>query len=91
MTIQTSRGQTFDVRWCWAPVSDGTMMLCLQDERRLPEIAADFDGLEQIDRISAIEGDMTYEGYSEMTGISRDAASGDVVVTLAHPRDTGKA
>lgn len=81
MTITTSRGQTFDVFWCWAPTADGSLMLSLQDERRLPEIAADFDGLASIRRTSEEEGDAVYQGYDDLRGISR-GSSGDVIITL---------
>lgn len=82
MTITTSKGQTFDVLWCWGPLSDGTLMLALHDPRPLWEIAHDMDGLTRIERKSELEGDVTYEGYSELTAISRNAQTDEITITL---------
>lgn len=81
MTIVTSKGKTFEVLWCWAPTSDGSLMLAMRDTRRLPEIAADFDGLDRIERSSEDEGDKVYGGYDDLRGIARSSA-GDVIITL---------
>ncbi len=82
MTITTSKGQTFEVMWCWGPLSDGTLMLALYDPRPLWEVARDLDGLTRIDRKSELEGDATYEGYVELVAIVRDVFASKTTVTL---------
>lgn len=88
MTITTSRGLKFDVKWCWGPLSDGTLMLALDpdDYRPIWEIAKDLDFLDYIERKSNLEGDATYEGYSELTAIVRNTQTGEVTVTLRKPK-----
>lgn len=86
MTITTSKGQTFEVIWCWGPLSDGTLMLALKDDRPLWEIAEELDGLTRIERKSRDEGDATYEGYSELTAIILGVRNGEVTVTLRQPK-----
>lgn len=72
MTLKTSKGQTFDINWMWGPVGvDESVNLELKDDRKLTEIASDFDGVEKFERFSEEEGDMTFEGYTELLSISR--------------------
>lgn len=72
MKIKTSKGKTYDVDWIDGPtITSGTVLLQMDDSRPLPEIAAEFDGLERIERYSDTQGDKTFEGYSELKSISR--------------------
>ena len=47
-TITTSKGTEHEVDFAWAPTYDGKCMIQMPDERRLPEIAEEFDGIEHI-------------------------------------------
>lgn len=89
MKITTSKGKTFDVLWCWAPVgATGSMMIRLRDGRPLPDIAADFDGCDHFHRESDEEGNMDFDGYSLLTGIVRQSLMTDalsVTLTLNKP------
>lgn len=70
MLLRTSRGETLTAQWADTAAS-GTLYMMLDDDRRLPEIAAEMDGLEWIERISPEEGDKTFAGYSLLQGITR--------------------
>ena len=89
MTVTTSRGKTFDVEWMWGPVSStGQLMIQLRDARALSKIAKDFEGCETFHRASELEGDMDFDGYTRLAGISRtQGAAGEVVqITLEKPK-----
>lgn len=83
MQITTSAGKQIDVLWCWGPLRDADeVMLCLMDDRPISEIAADFDGLEQIVRTDEIEKEMTFTGYSRLRMISRERGKSKVTIAL---------
>lgn len=72
MTLTTSRGQTYDVTWAYAPVGEyGDLMLEYPDARPMAQIAEDWEGCERITRRSAEEGDAVYEGYTRIRSIVR--------------------
>lgn len=72
MTIRTSKAKEYKADYLGGPTrSGGAVMLKIIDERRLPEIAAEFDGLDWIERISDDEGDKRFEGYARLAGIVR--------------------
>ena len=74
MKLTTSREKTFEVDWIDGPTSaDGRVWLQIPDERRLPEIAADFDGLEWMEKETAHGGTVRYEGWSLLSMIKREA------------------
>lgn len=79
MTVTTSKGQTFPAQWMYqGPL--GELRLQLEDPRRLPDIAADFDGCDRFLRESDEEGNLEFVGYTALTGILRPAgATGDAV------------
>lgn len=82
MTLTTSKGKAFPVRWAWAPVNDeGDLMLEYDDARKTSEIAADWEGCARITRESAEEGNAVYEGYTEIRIMSRQK-NGTVRITL---------
>lgn len=80
MTITTNRGQEFKVNWAWA--SDGVLRIELPEIRPIGDIAEDFDGLVKIERTSEEEGDDTYIGYNELTGVTRNRQKGTTLLTL---------
>lgn len=69
MKLKTSRNLTYPIRWVDA-TSGGRVILQLQDPRRLPEIAAEFDGLDWLARISKEQGNKRFEGYSRLVSIA---------------------
>ena len=82
MTLTTSKGKSFPVRWAWAPANDeGDLMIEYDDDRKISEIAADWEGCERITRESAEEGNAVYEGYTEIRIMSRQR-NGAIQITL---------
>ena len=84
MTIKTDRGKTFDVNYAWGPVrSTGELMIELTaDARPLSQIAADFEGVQAFERADENEGNMTFEGYTELVSVVRDRTRGAVLLAL---------
>lgn len=60
------------------------VMIEIEDERPLSKVAADFEGCETIVKTDNLrEGvKQTYEGYTEITSIQRNAQTGTVRVML---------
>lgn len=89
MTVTTSRNKTFRIEWMWGPVDyDGSLMLQMEDDRLLSEIAIDFEGIEHFHRESEEEGDIDYDGYTVLKAILRPEyeRNKDIVqLTLARP------
>jgi hypothetical protein len=56
-------------------------MIQMRDDRRLPVIATEFDGLEWLKRESEDQGNKEFSGYTELHSISR-AADGMVLIAL---------
>lgn len=84
MTVKTDRGKTFDVNYAWGPVrSTGELMIELTaDTRPLSQIAADFEGVQAFGREDENEGNMTFEGYTELVSVVRDRNTGAVLLVL---------
>lgn len=84
MTVKTDRGKTFDVNYAWGPVrSTGELMIELTaDARPLSQIAADFEGVQAFERVDENEGNMTFEGYTELVSVVRDRTRGAVLLAL---------
>ena len=81
--LSTSKGKTYEVMFAdLAVVTSGNLMIKMHDNRRLPEIAAEFDGLEWLR--NEREGHETKEfvAYSDLKEISR-MNDGAVLLTLA--------
>ena len=84
MTVKTDRGKTFDVDYAGCPVrSTGERMIELTaDARPLAQIAADFEGVQAFERVDENEGNMTFEGYTELVSVVRDRTRGAVLLAL---------
>lgn len=84
MTVKTDRGKTFDVNYAWGPVrSTGELMIELTaDARPLSQIAADFEGVQAFEREDENEGNMTFEGYTDLVSVVRDRTRGAVLLAL---------
>lgn len=86
MLLRTSRGETLTAQWADTAAS-GTLYMMLDDDRRLPEIAADMDGLEWIERISPEEGDKTFAGNTLLVSIARTAQGVQISLTREAVQD----
>ena len=80
-TITTKKG-THEVRFAHAPTFDGKCMIRMDDNRRIPAIAEEFDGLESI-RYADNEAGLSCEwtDYSRVDGIIT-VSPGVVQITL---------
>lgn len=87
MTVTTSKGKTITIDWMY-PHMDRTeqLMIGLHDERPLREIIEDFEGCNHFHRASEDEGDMDFDGYTELIIISRTSYgmdNKDVMIVLS--------
>ena len=83
MKLTTSSGKTYDVQWIDGPtITSGLVMVQMEDNRRLPEIAAEFDGLEAMQRESETQGNKAWQGYTVLQRIAR-VSPGVVLIGLA--------
>lgn len=85
MKIKTPAGKEFEIQIiCNALRNPNRVMIVLEDDRPLPEIAADFDGLETFTKTDAYKPGVNevYEGYSSLVGVSRNTADGTVRLML---------
>lgn len=69
-TITLDGGKTFEVDFAYAPTFDGAFTARFHDDRRLPEIAADFDGLATIVLHNGEES-CTFDGYTRLISVMR--------------------
>lgn len=82
MKIKTSKGHEYEAAYLGGPTQLGDLvMLQYADGRRLPEIAAEFDGLDWLERIDEDQGNKHFAGYTRLNGISRNG--GNVLIELA--------
>ena len=82
MKLTTSSGKTFDVNWIDGPTfTSGDVVLQMEDSRKLSEIAADFEGLENLKRESETQGNKEWNGYTVLQNISRQQ-DGTVLIFL---------
>lgn len=85
MKITTSKGKTLDANWAFGPTSgSGSLMIEIPDNRRMSEIAADFEGNSRIEKTDETKPGVTeiYEGFTELAAIQRNK-NGSVLVKLA--------
>lgn len=82
MKLVTSRNKEYEIDWIDGPtITTGQVLLQMRDDRRLPEVAAEFDGLEWMERKSDTQGDKRWEGWNVLTRIGL-AADGKMILTF---------
>lgn len=79
--LTTSKGLTYEVTTAFAPLYDGSCVISLHDNRRLPEIAEEFDGLTTMHLIDTDVGEADFDGYNTLMSIMR--VRGEVQMKLA--------
>ena len=85
MKLTTSKGNEYNVDFIDGPtIISGQVVLQMHDDRRLIEIAAEFDDLKWLKRESEDQGNKLFEGYSYLQSITQ-TASGVVLLSLAKP------
>lgn len=76
MLLRTSNEKEYKA--VWADVaSSGVFFAHVFDDRPIPQVAADFDGLAWLERESAEQGDKRFDGFSVLMGVER--ITGEVV------------
>lgn len=80
MTLETSKGNTYQVGWVDAPAVTKHLHLQMTDTRPLSEICPEFEGLDWLRRKDENQGDKLFEGYDTLISIRRTGA--DVILTI---------
>ena len=83
MKLTTSKGNEYTVNWIDGPtITGGMVILQMDDERPLSEIAAEFENLEWLKRESESQGNKEFNGCSVLKHIVR-MADGMVQIALS--------
>lgn len=88
MTLVINDTYKIHIKWMWGPVGeDSSVMLELEDDRKLSDISKDFEGVKKYERLSDTEGNMIFEGYTELLAIQRiyTRVGSKVQITLVKP------
>lgn len=88
MTLKTSKDETFDISWIGATNRFGSkIMIEMESDMSLPEIAACFDGVETFTKEDKKNPGVkqVFEGFSRLVSITAENADGVVRVTMAKP------
>ena len=81
MKLTTSKGHEYTVDWIDTVANDAEVFLQMAEERKLSDIAPEFDGLDWLKREDANQGDKLFEGYSLLRSIKR-VEPGIVILSL---------
>lgn len=90
ITIETSRGKTFEATFIGVPYrKTDRLILEIRDKRRISEVADDFDGLDFIEKRDDVRPKTkeTYEGYSRLSSIADGAEDGTYRMMLEIPKE----
>ena len=85
MQITTSKGKTFDIQFIGSPLRNSNhLMIELEDERLISEIAGDFEGLSTITKTDTIRPNekTIYEGFTKLKGIQENQEASTFRLTL---------
>lgn len=87
MKVQTSRNKEYDAIYIDGPTRiSGTLMMRLEANRPILEVAAEFENLEWIRRESADQGNKEWNGYTRLVSV-REVDAGVVLIELAKGAD----
>lgn len=86
MTLKTSRGNAYEIQWADVASRTDHLFVQMEDERKLSEIAAEFEELEWLKREDANQGDKLFDGYSVLK-IVRQVEPGVVILTFEKAGD----
>lgn len=70
MILKTSKGNEYEAVLCYAPTYDDALMVEIKDERKLSEIAPEFEGLDWV-IINELKP-TRYYGYKVLNLMSRN-------------------
>ena len=89
MTMQTSKGKTYDVNYAADIINTNRFRAEFADNRLLSEIAPEFEGCEWIKTSDPLTSDFEYEGYTELGAVERSGVN--VRILLIKPERGGDA
>lgn len=73
MTLVLDGEKTLEIIWMYyVPGDESRVMLEYTDGRKIEDIAHDFEGVQRMERRSESEGDMVFEGYSEVEAVIKN-------------------
>lgn len=82
MKLTTSKGNEYTVDWIDGPtIIEGCVILQMQDERPLADIAIEFDGLKWLKREDEHQGNKEFNGFGVLKRVSR-MTGGKVQIAL---------
>lgn len=67
----TVKGKKFPIDWMWLMERQGELVFQYSDNRHFADIVNDWSGADVIERKSENEGDITYNGFTDITRIIR--------------------
>lgn len=85
MELTTNRGQTFDIQYVGTALTgSGRLLIEIEDDRLLSEIAADFEGVQTLRKADSVQDGVyaVYEGYTRLVSIHRNMSTDTVRLTL---------
>lgn len=85
MLLITSNDKTYTIHWA-DTASTGNLMFEMPEKRALPVIAAEFDGLDWLQRIDENQGDKRFEGFRRLIAIQY-TGNDRVLLTLQKEAD----
>lgn len=84
-------GREIPVEWMWEFKNTEKLLFEFADTRKISEIAPEIEGSTVIERKSAEEGDITYEGYTDISRIMRYTGdNGETLVQIELVKGLGK-
>ena len=87
MELTTDKGKTFRAAWAEAPTPLlGQMIIEIYDERRIGEIAADFDGVQRVS-VTSEYGTREFSGYTELIKVARNTSTGTAQLSFERPKE----
>lgn len=85
MKLTTSKGKTFDINYIWPTMRNGEkLMIELEDDRPMTQIADDFDGIEVFEKTDKKKPGVkeVFTGFTRLVNMSRENYEGVIRLTL---------
>ena len=87
MNVKTGTGKTYNVQWIAADGNGKQVLIYMDDTRPISVIAADFEGVEKLEKTAYAgtkEIKETFEGYTHLCAV-QEQGRGTVLITLEKP------
>lgn len=80
-TITLPNGNTYEVKYAWGPTYRGTCEISFNDDRRLPAIAEEFDGIDTINFHDDDVGDLVFKNFTKLVSITE--RNNEILISLS--------